>query len=249
MTDASPLRTGCPDFEVLSCYADGELGGGDAAAVAAHLGACPRCETLTGRLREGVAPGEGCRAGGAGGSGCIGEERLVAYAIGGLSGGERQAIAAHVGGCDACVGSLLQLHRRLGASSDAGGPRPGCRRTARPGGASAALAELASEQAAPARAPRATVYRATPGLRRRLARWLHVPTLAPVALAAMALFALAIGLRPSGAPSDVERTRALLAGGGDAARHGRSDHPLQPPERPLGGHRLGGARHGGRGCR
>ena len=58
MTDAREAASGsgaqCPDFEILSCFADGELSGVAAADVTAHLGACPRCDALTGAAARGV---------------------------------------------------------------------------------------------------------------------------------------------------------------------------------------------------
>ena len=207
MTDAS-TSTGCPDFEVLSCFADGELGAPAAADVAAHLGGCARCEALTGRLREGIGGGEARRDGGVGGSGCIGEERLVLYASGGLAGDDRAVIAAHVGGCDPCVASLLQLHRRLSVLADAAAPIPAAVARRAQAVLPAALAELAPEQPA-RRVQPILARRATPGLGERLRGWLQIPTLAPLALAAMALFAVGIGMRPSSGPADVERSRAL----------------------------------------
>jgi anti-sigma factor RsiW len=209
MTDASQpvsgTSTGCPDFEVLSCFADGELGASAAAGVAAHLGGCPRCDTLTGRLREGLGGAEARPGGGVGGSGCIGEERLVLYASGGLTGDDRTVIAAHVGGCDPCVASLLQIHRRLGVLADAAAPIPAAVARRARAVLPAALAELA-----PARRVQPSVVReAAPGLGERLRSWLQMPLLAPLALAAMAVLAVAIGMRPSTEPAGIERSRAL----------------------------------------
>lgn len=209
MTDASQPAPGtaCPDFEVLSCFADGELGAPAAAGVAAHLGDCPRCDTLTGRLREGLGGGEARRGGVPGGSGCIGEERLVLYASGALTGDERGAIAAHVGGCDPCVASLLQLHRRLGVSGEAAAPIPAAVARRARAVLPAALAELAPGAAAAV--PARPALRTAPGLRQRLRDWLQMPVLAPLAVAALALFALAIGMRVPGGSADVEHSRAV----------------------------------------
>lgn len=210
MTDASqPVSgTGCPDFEVLSCFADGELGTPAAADVATHLGGCPRCDALTGRLREGLGGGEMRHDGGVGGSGCIGEERLVLYASGGLAGDDRAVIAAHVSGCDPCVASLLQLHRRLGVLTDAAAPIPAAVARRAQAVLPAALAELAPAPAV--RSVQSTLARpAAPRLRQRLRRWLQVPVLAPLALAALALLAVGVSLRPSAAPDGSERSRAL----------------------------------------
>lgn len=201
----SGASTACPDFEALSCFADGELIASAAAGVAAHLRGCPRCDTLTRRLREGFAGGEAQPGGGVGGSGCIGEERLVLYATGGLAGNDRAVIAAHVGGCDPCIASLLQIHRRLGVLTSAAAAIPDevvlRARAVLP----VAMAELAPPQRSRAAASRERAL----SVRERLRGWLQVPVLAPLALAAMAVLAVAIGVRPSAEPAGVERSRAL----------------------------------------
>jgi anti-sigma factor RsiW len=214
MTDAREAATGsgeCPDFEILSCFADGELGGAAAADVSAHLGACPRCDAVTLRLREGFGGGEARTDGGVGGSGCAGEERLVLYAGGGLVGDDRAAIAAHVSGCDPCVASLVQIHRRLSVLADVAAPIPaGVVRRAQ-AVLPAALAELAPQAVpAPARLqPTLARQAARPGVIERLRSWLRVPVLAPLAVAATALFMVSLGWQPAAAPGGPEQTRAL----------------------------------------
>ena len=58
MTDARHPAVGvgaaCPDFESLSCYADGEVDSETAAALAIHVDGCSHCATLFARLREAV---------------------------------------------------------------------------------------------------------------------------------------------------------------------------------------------------
>jgi anti-sigma factor ChrR (cupin superfamily) len=201
------VGTECPDFELLSCFADGELAGAVAPEVTAHIGACGRCETLTGRLREGFGGAEAQPDGGVGGAGCVGEERLVLYASRGLQGDDRAAIAAHVSGCDPCVAALVRLHRRLSVLADVAAPVPASvfRR------AQAVLPDALAE-IAPRRAPvrvQPVASQASPGLLERLRGWLTMPALAPMAVGALAVFAVAVGLRPSSAPPDAERSRAL----------------------------------------
>ena len=213
MTDAREAATGsgqCPDFEILSCFADGELGGEAAADVSAHLGACPRCDAVTLRLREGFGDGAARADGGVGGSGCVGEERLVLYAGGGMVGDDRAAIAAHVGGCDPCVASLVQIHRRLSVLVDVAAPIPaGVVRRAQ-AVLPAALAELAPHTApTPARMQPTLARDAGPSVLERLRNWLRVPVLAPLAVAATALFMVSVGWQPSTAPGGPEQTRAL----------------------------------------
>jgi len=212
MTDARHAASGsgeqCPDFEILSCFADGELAGAAAVDVGAHLVACSRCDTLTGRLREGFGGGEARSDGGVGGSGCVGEERLVLYASGGLVGDDRAVIAAHVGGCDPCVASLVQLHRRLSVLADVAAPIPaGVVRRAQ-AVLPSALAELAPE-APPLRLQPTVAREAAPRLVERLRGWLQMPVLAPLALAAMALLMVSTSWHPSSEPAGVERSRAL----------------------------------------
>jgi hypothetical protein len=213
MTDARQAASGrgeqCPDFEVLSCFADGELTGDDAECVTGHVAGCPRCDHLTARLREGFDGDEARADGGTGGSGCVGEERLVLYASGGLIGDARAVIDAHVAGCDPCVASIVQIHRRLSVLADVAAPIPaGVARRAQavlPG----ALAEL-EPAAAPVHRLQPTLARdAGPGLIDRLRTWLQVPVLAPLAMAAIALIMVGIGFRPTTEPAGIERSRAL----------------------------------------
>ncbi|MBX3028067.1 zf-HC2 domain-containing protein [bacterium] len=216
MTDLRETASGggapCPDFEVLSCFADGELSGPTAAEVTAHLGACPRCEAVTSRLREGFGAGEAGFGGGLGGSGCASEEQLVLYVSGALGGSDRAPIAAHVGGCDPCVASLAQLHRRLSVLGDVAAPIPADVVRRAQAVLPAALAELAPAAvptAAGARPHPALAREAGPSLLERLRAWLRVPVLAPLAVAATALFMVAVGSLPSTGPDGGERSRAL----------------------------------------
>ena len=213
MTDARQAASGsgaqCPDFEILSCFADGELSGAAAGDVSAHLATCPRCDALTGRLREGFGGGEARGDGGIGGSGCVGEERLVLYAGGNLIGDDRAVIAAHVSGCDPCVASLVQIHRRLSVLADVAAPIPaGVVRRAQ-AVLPAAMAELSPAVAPTPRLEPVLAREARVGMIERLRSWLQVPVLAPLALAAMALFMVSTGWRPSTEPAGIERSRAL----------------------------------------
>ena len=64
------------------------------------------------------------RDGGIGGSGCAGEEHLVVYAAGGMSGDERAALHAPLGACDPCISALTALHRRLSLAAVVDTPVP-----------------------------------------------------------------------------------------------------------------------------
>jgi SH3-like domain-containing protein len=71
-----------------------------------------------------------------------------------------------------------------------------------------ALADL--EPAAPVHHLQPTLARdAGPRLIERLRAWLRVPVLAPLAMAAIALFMVGIGFRPTTEPAGIERSRAL----------------------------------------
>lgn len=174
----------CPDFETLSCFVDGEVDGGEAAALAVHVRRCAHCAALAARLHAGFAPDAGRRDGGRRGAQCAGDESLVAYAAGSLAGTERAVLAAHVEECNACTAGLAGLSVRLAAAE-------GMERAVPPEVRRRADAALAAEvaQMAPRPQPReSTVVR-------RFQRWreaLRVPMLVPVALAAGALFVLAL---------------------------------------------------------
>lgn len=104
----------CPDFELLSRFADGELDEAGAGRVAAHLESCSRCTTLAARLQAGFGA-EAYRDGGTGGAGCIGEEQIILYVTADLTGRERKAVEGHLTTCDRCLASVARVHRRLSA--------------------------------------------------------------------------------------------------------------------------------------
>lgn len=191
MTDARTPVLGagspCPDFESLSCYADGELEPALAGDMAAHVERCSHCATLAARLREGLAPDDARRDGGIGGSGCAGEERLILYAAGSLEGNERASLLSHLDGCDACITALAVLHRRLALLPVIETPIPvGIRQRAQ------AALEAGLQELAPAvERPRPVEPRVVP-LLSRVRELLRAPILVPAALAAGALFMVAV---------------------------------------------------------
>jgi anti-sigma factor RsiW len=208
MTDARHPAMGsgsaCPDFESLSCYADGEAEPATAAALAAHVGLCAHCATLAARLRESLVTDDARRDGGIGGSGCVGEEHLVVYASGGLSGAERTALHAHLGGCDGCLRALAHLQRRLSMAAAIATPVPvGVQQRARLAFETGTVSPtLAAER--PRRVETGRV-----ALLDRLRGLLRVPILVPAALAAGAL--LAVSLQPGQVDQNTsgERSRAI----------------------------------------
>jgi anti-sigma factor RsiW len=202
MTDArQPVAgTTCPDFESLSCYADGELDAAPAAAIAAHVAQCTRCASLATRLREGFEADDARRDGGIGGSGCGGEEALILYATGGLRGSERAALDAHLGTCDGCVTAMALLHRRLGVGPVERAVPIAIQRRA----------ELALETGLGEPAPR--LRRIEPrgaAVLHRVRELLRLPVLVPAALAASAL--LTVALHPDWVQraGNGERSRAV----------------------------------------
>jgi anti-sigma factor RsiW len=212
MTDAKQPadRVGaqCPDFEVLSCFADGELDAPHSDSVHSHVASCARCAPLAQKLREGFEAGQTAAGGGLGGSGCAGEESLLLYASGALSGALRDDMTAHVGGCDACVATLGRLQRRLRMAADIAAPIPPAVQRRAAAALLDGLIELAPREA---EGPRAVPLRHAPSLAERMRGWLRIPVLAPMALAAAALFMVVLGRQPNSAPNDVERSRALPA--------------------------------------
>ena len=203
MTDARQGTTGCPDFESLSCYADGELEPSVAAGVAAHVDGCGRCAALAIRLRDGFEADDARRDGGIGGSGCVGEERLIIYATGAVSGPERANLAAHLVTCDTCIAALALLHRRLGAAALVDTPVPlDIQQRARKA-LEAAVRDMAPVPERPAADPRRIV------LLRRLRQRMRLPILVPAALAAGALLMVATRPPTTEQSGQGERSRAV----------------------------------------
>jgi hypothetical protein len=158
---------------------------------------------LFARLREAVGE-DARRDGGTGGSGCVGEEHLIVYATGGLIGSERSALQTHLGACDVCVGALATLHRRLGLAASVATPIPGgVQQRAKVALETGLLSLVPTPERAPQPAPRGIP------LLERLRGLLRVPVLVPVAMAAGALFVVALqpGLMPQ--PDSGERSRAI----------------------------------------
>jgi len=203
MTDREEVAASCPDFESLSCFADGELEDPAAAAVAAHVAGCSRCDSLAVRLREGFEADDARRDGGIGGSGCAGEERLVVYATGGLNGADRAAVAAHLESCDACIAALAVLHRRLSVADVVSTPVPADLQRRAQVALEAALREMA-----PVPQPSRVDVRG-PVLLHRVRNLLRMPVLVPAALAAGALLVVGLQSGRIGQAGNTERTRAL----------------------------------------
>jgi anti-sigma factor RsiW len=212
-----PAASTCPDFEVLSCFADGELEPSQATEVSAHVSTCARCAMLARHLREDFGVADVRRDGSVAGSGCAGEESLILYLRGEARSPEADAVERHLETCDACVSRLTVLYRRLGVDSavDRSVPAEVRERSER---------ALAIEAARAARAHRA---QRRAGLRRqRLNRLLRFPVLIPVAVAAGALMMVSIQEGWIGSGFSVSHTRAV--GGYDQLR-------VTVPEAPVRG--------------
>lgn len=194
----------CPGFEALSCFADGELEAESGTRVAVHVTSCAPCRALANRLRAGFGSDQALRGGGIGGSGCIGEERLVLYAMSDLAADERGGIAAHLGGCDGCVSALQRVRNRLRAAVDTPQPVPASVQRR----AEAALAAAARELAAEA-PPVRPALAAGDGVLERVRAWLRAPVLIPVAAVGAAVLMMSLGRLPVAGPTGTEHSRAL----------------------------------------
>lgn len=186
----------CPEFEVLSRHADGELDAEQSAATRVHLGCCARCRAVAEQLQVAFSVSDPPREGRAHGD-CLDEEHLVLFALGECGLDEVGAVTAHLAVCDGCVRAMAGLRGRVGA----------------PAAIAVAVPASVQRRARDAFATPETVP-AVPAHVASLARWrraLRAPVLIPAALAAGAL--LMVALR---APFDLplgggeERARSVL---------------------------------------
>lgn len=196
---------GCPDFELLSHFADGEITADRGASVAAHLGACQRCASLAHRLQAGFGAEESHSNGKIGGSGCAGEESLILYLMEGLPMAERLALDAHLRTCDACVSSLTTVHRRIGVLNSVAVPVPGD------------VMERASHGLESAMRREGAAARSKPGVKEswraalgvRLAELLRPPMLVPAGVALGALIMVTVQESGIFAPPPTELSRSV----------------------------------------
>jgi len=200
--DLQSSSRGCPDFEDLSCFADGELSAEQAPEVADHVAACERCSGLMSHLTRGFGSGELGRDTGPGSAGCADEERLILYLMRHLGDRERAVVEKHLGHCDACVYGLSLLHRRLRIQDSVERPVPvEFQERVR------AIIDLeAGERSGHAAATRAPTSGWWERVRDSLDRFLRLPVLLPAAVAAGAL--LVVGVQDGyfggrGVPNDI----------------------------------------------
>jgi len=204
MDGDDPSEDGCPDFELLSHFADGEVSAERGADVAAHLEACGRCFGIAHRLQVGFDVEESPSNGKVGGSGCAGEESLILYLMENLPSLERAALDTHLRTCDACVSSLALVHRRIGVIDSVAVPVPGD------------VLERASRSLEAAMPPAKAAIRKVgakeswrTALGRRLAEMLRPPMLVPAGVALGALIMVTVQESGVFAPQPAEMSRAV----------------------------------------
>ena len=196
------LPSACPDFEVLSCFADGELEAGRVGTVTAHVRSCERCATPAARLSAGFRAVDVRRDGGIGGSGCADDEGLILYLTRGLYDTERAILESHLNGCDHCVATLSLLHRRLSVSDTISAPVPDAVQEA-----ARRVLEHGSPNPTPAAvAPDGRNWRRT---LERLGRLLRMPILVPNAVATGAFLVIAVQEHRSAPSMPAEQSRAI----------------------------------------
>ncbi len=203
----------CPDFEDLSCFIDEELESARCDAVREHVETCQRCSGLTARLQEGfsgVGDGDGA---GIGGARCADEEGLILYLTKGLSAPERTAVEAHLSRCDACVYGVALLRKRLRIDSTVDRAVPVALRDKVRDIIDAGARDLAEEEREQI-STESWVHRVW----ETLDRFLRLPILVPVAVAAGALLVVGVQnqsvIGGSGGIRGVERVsmRTVTAG-------------------------------------
>src|SRR5262249_26580677 len=119
MPQVQPQQTdGCPDFEDLSRYVDGELDDDRSAHVRLHSLECARCTGLVSMIGTWFDTAAAPSDTGFGGSTCASMESLVGYLTAGLSATESQSVDTHVRTCDECIRTLTLLQSRLAWSAE-----------------------------------------------------------------------------------------------------------------------------------
>jgi hypothetical protein len=169
---------------MLSRFADEEVDPAEAVSLASHAGECEPCGELLKRLRirfGTAAPSEG----GVAGSGCVGEETLLAHLSATLPSEEEGRLKGHLAACDACVNNLSFLHRRLNLAGAIEAPVPAALKAR-------ALAAIGVALPAPSRALPAEGETWGRRVERRFSAWLRLPVLIPLSVAAGALLMVTI---------------------------------------------------------
>ncbi len=183
----------CPDFEDLSCFIDDELDSPQLGTVRAHVESCERCASLTARLQRAFDGSPHGVEGGLAAARCSDEEGLILYLMRSLSAHDRAAIETHLSHCDSCVYGISLLRKRLRIDDSVDRAVPSALREKVREVIEAGSRELAgaAETAAPA-SPVLWMHR----MRDSLDRFLRLPVLVPVAVAAGAL--LVVGVQNQG---------------------------------------------------
>jgi Bacterial SH3 domain/Putative zinc-finger len=176
---------GCPDFEDLSQFVDGELDADRASHVAAHITHCAWCSGLATMIRAYFEAAAASADATSDGANCSTTEMLVSYLTTGLSDAERHSIDTHVRGCDQCIRTLTLLQRRLLSAEQVPAPVPAFLMDR-----ATAAATRAHRPAKPA-AGLAEAWGALSSVGRRLSAHIRLPVLVPAAVAAGALLVVA----------------------------------------------------------
>ena len=191
-------KSGCPDFEDLSCYVDEELDAGRTSDVREHLQSCQRCAGLTARLHQGLEDGVPIdRDGAPAGSECCDEEGLIIYLMRGLRVDQHVATEAHLQSCDACLYRVSLLRKRLRIDESVDAPVPAALRERVSDLVEAGAPNFAAEGAEDA--PPTWLHR----IRDSLDHALRLPILLPAAVAAGALLVVGVQNQPHAGTSGV----------------------------------------------
>jgi anti-sigma factor RsiW len=181
----------CPDFEVLSRFADDEITDSQARDLEGHLKGCARCAGLAAHLQAGFGLDVDQHDRGAARSGCGSEESLILYSMDSLPSYERLTLDAHLRICDACVASLTLVRRRMAVSESVAVPVP---REVRDRARRAMELAMQGERGAPRLFD--TNERWTARVARTIGEFLRPPVLVPAGLALGAL--IMVGIQESG---------------------------------------------------
>jgi anti-sigma factor RsiW len=194
------MTTGCPQFEELSRWADGELDGQRRENIEAHVGECLTCAQITRRMATVTTPTRVMAGGNMHAPSCPGAETLVAYLTDALDAEARGAAEQHLNECDACLTALPLMRHSLarGAAAALSVPKSVQRRAMAAFGDAPAVA-LGHSWTRGVRQLLATARAALPSL-------VRIPVLVPIAVAAVAVLMIATQHDRLGVPGGMSRS-------------------------------------------
>jgi anti-sigma factor RsiW len=175
------MITGCPQFEELSRWVDGEIDELGRAKVQKHVAKCRACAEVIRRLATVTAPARVAVGGGVHVAGCPDAETLVAYLTDAVEAQARAAVDRHLKDCDACLTALPLMRHSLarGSTAAVSVPKSVQRR---------AMAALGGVPAGARNGPGARgVRRLLAAARAGLPSLVRIPVLVPIAVAAVAV--------------------------------------------------------------